>query len=437
MINPRAFVDDPERVKEHLRRRHADEALVEGVDHLVALAERRSTLISERDDHRNQRNVLSKQIGQLMRKGQPEEAEAAKVSVRDGNIRIDAIESELATLEEERHRLTMGVPNLLHDDVPEGLDENDNLVLREWGTKVELVDPEAHVEVGERLGILDLERAARLSGARFAILKGAGARLERALINFFLDLHTGTHGYTEVMVPYIVHREILEGTSQLPKFEADLFRIEGNVNGADAFLIPTAEVPVTNMHRGEILDEAALPLKYACFTPCFRSEAGSAGRDVRGILRQHQFHKVEMVWITTLEHADAAHAELVSHAEACLQRLGLAYRAVLHCGGETSFGANKCIDLEVWLPSQGYREVSSCSSFLDFQARRMQLRYRPTREGKKAKPRLAATLNGSGLACGRTMVAILENYQQPDGSLIIPEALRPYMGGMEIVHPEA
>jgi seryl-tRNA synthetase len=263
------------------------------------------------------------------------------------------------------------------------------------------------------------------------VLKGAGARLERALINFFLDTHTGEHGYTEVMTPYMVHRRIMEGTGQLPKFEEDMFKLDRPVNGADTFLIPTAEVPVTNLHREEILEEEQLPVRYACFTPCFRAEAGSAGRDVRGIIRQHQFHKVELVWVTTPDRSEKDHQALVSHAEVLLQKLGLPYRVVQHCGGEVSFNAHVAFDLEVWLPSQNkYREISSCSNFGDYQARRMQLRYRPGGDGK-AKPKLAHTLNGSGLAVGRTLVAILENYQQADGSVVVPEVLRPYMGGLD------
>jgi seryl-tRNA synthetase len=293
--------------------------------------------------------------------------------------------------------------------------------------------PHSHVELGTRLGILDFERAAKLSGARFAVLEGMGAKLERALINFFLDLHTTEHGYKEVMVPYIVHRQIAEGTGQLPKFEKDMFRLAEPLNGSDAFLVPTAELPVTNLHRDEILDEEELPMRWACFTPCFRSEAGSAGRDVRGLIRQHQFHKVELVWLTTPDRVDQDYKALVLHAETCLQRLGLPYRVVRHCGGEVSFSAARCHDLEVWLPSQDtFREISSCSHFTDFQARRMQLRYRPKdHDGKKSKPRLVHTLNGSGLAVGRTLVAILENYQQADGSIEIPEALRPYLGGRD------
>jgi seryl-tRNA synthetase len=327
----------------------------------------------------------------------------------------------------------MGIPNLLHPDVPDGDSEEDNVYVRQWGTPRADITP-AHVEIGEALGIVDLERAAKLSGTRFVVLRGAAARLERALIQFFLDTATEKHGYTEVMVPYMVHRSAMEGTGQLPKFEADMFRLASPLNGQDMFLIPTAEVPVTNLHRDELLDEASLPIKYACFTPCFRAEAGSAGRDVRGMIRTHQFHKVELVWLTTPERADADHEALVSHAEALLQALELPYRVSLLCAADISANASRCYDLEVWLPSQGkYREISSCSTFSDYQARRMQCRYRPAVEGGKGKPKLVTTLNGSALAVGRTVVAILENHLQADGSVRIPEALRPYMGGLDAI----
>ncbi|MBT3327762.1 MAG: serine--tRNA ligase, partial [Gemmatimonadales bacterium] len=305
-----------------------------------------------------------------------------------------------------------------------------NTVVRTWGTPRTDTTP-AHVEIGEALGIVDLDRSTKLAGARFSILLGAAARLERSLINWFLDLHTGEHGHVETMVPYIVHRQALEGTGQLPKFEVDMFRIAGQLNGSDAFLIPTAEVPVTNIHRGEILDHSELPKKFVCFTPCFRSEAGSAGRDVRGLIRQHQFHKVEMVWVVRPEDGEASHLQMLDHGETCLKRLELPYRVVRHCGGEVSFSAHRCFDLEVWLPSQQrYREISSISHYADFQARRMGMRYRPPAPAgkKKARPQLVHTLNGSGLAVGRTLVAILENNLLPDGSVKIPEVLQPYMG---------
>ncbi len=438
MIAPHVLAQQPETVKAHLTRRHADISVHSAVDRVSELAGIRKKLASERDDLRAARNRLSKEIGGLYKQGKRDEAEAAKAEVHAGNERIKIIETELDQVEAEVLSTSMGIPNLLHDSVPDGEKEEDNQLLRTWGEPASYdFEPQAHVEVGAGLDILDLERSTKLSGARFAILKGAGARLERALINYFLDVHTGKNGYTEVMVPYMVHRSTVEGTGQLPKFELDMFKLAEKVNGQDMFLISTAEIPVTNIHREEILEAADLPIKYVAFTPCFRSEAGSAGRDVRGIIRQHQFHKVEMVWVTTADRAEADHEALVGHAEHLLQALKLPYRAVLHCGGETSFGATRCFDLEVWLPSQDqYREISSCSHFGDFQARRMSLRYRPEPvDGKKQKPKLAHTLNGSGLAVGRTMVAILENYQQADGSVVIPEVLRPYMGGLEKISP--
>ena len=435
MIDPKLLAEDPDAVKLNLAKRQADDTILSAVDAIGALARRRKAIISERDELRGKRNSLSKQIGLLFREGKRDEAEAIKVQVQEGNERTKVLEDELETLEAERHALSMTIPNLLQEDVPAGKSDEDNVEMHRWGTPRTEQTP-AHVEIGEALDIVDLNRSTKIAGARFAILKGAGARLERALINWFLDLHTREHGYTEVMVPYIVQRQGFEGTGQLPKFEADMFKLAEPVNGADAFLIPTAEVPVTNIHREEILEADELPKQFASFTPCFRSEAGSAGRDVRGLIRQHQFHKVELVWVTTPDRAEQDHKALLGHAETCLQLLGLPYRVMLLCGGDTSFAASRCYDLEVWLPSQQqYREISSVSLFTDFQARRMAMRYRPTSEGgKKAKPRLTYTLNGSGLAVGRTLVAILENNWQEDGSVVVPEVLRPYVG-TDVIRP--
>ena len=437
MIDPNRIADAPADIKTNLERRRAAPEAHQDVDRIVALNDRRRELIGERDQLRSERNTLSKEIGGLYKQGKRDEAEEMKAKVAAGNARIEVIEGELQGVEADRDRLCMGLPNLLHPEVPDGKGDEDNVEVRRHGEVAgKAGDGESHVEIGTRLGILDFERAAKLAGSRFWVLTGPGARLERALINFFLDLHVAEHGYTEVMVPALVHREIAEGTGQLPKFEEDMFRLAEQVNGADAFLIPTAEVPVTNLHRDEILDEAQLPIRYAAFTPCFRSEAGSAGRDVRGLIRVHQFHKVELVWVTTPERAEADHEALVGHAEAALQRLGLPYRVMELCSGDVGFSAKRCYDLEVWLPSQGFREISSCSHFGDFQARRMAMRYRPEpQDGKKAKPRLAHTLNGSGLAVGRTLVAILENNVQTDGSVVVPKALRPYMGGLEVIAP--
>jgi seryl-tRNA synthetase len=437
MIDPRLVAEEPDLVKAHLTRRNQAD-LHPLVDQVVGLSERRSALLTEQNDLRNQRNVLSKQIGEHMKRGERDAADALKATVTDGNARITAIEADLAEVEGARDALLLQLPNLIDDAVPTGASEADNVVVRAWGEpRTFTFPPQSHVELGTALGVLDFERAAKLSGARFAVLRGHGARLERALINFFLDVAGAQNGYTEVLTPYVVHRRILEGTGQLPKFEADLFKLQGELNGSDAFLIPTAEVPVTNLHREEIVDDGELPLRYASFTPCFRAEAGSAGRDVRGMIRVHQFHKVELVWITTPEASVDAHEVLVGHAEALLQRLELPYRVSLLCSGDLSFAARRCYDLEVWLPSQGaYREISSISNFGDFQARRMMLRCRePGEGGKKGRIRFAHTLNGSGLAVGRTVVALLENGQQEDGSVILPNALAPYLGGELVLRP--
>ena len=437
MIDPRLVADDPDRVKDHLSRRQQPD-LHPVVDEIVDLSTRRAALLTEQSELRNQRNVLSKKIGELYKQGLRDEAEGLKSTVQQGNERISSIEAELAQVVSTRDDLLLQLPNLLDDDVPTGASEDDNQILRVWGDLPRFdFTPESHVEIGARLGILDFEASAKLTGARFAVLRAQAARLERALVNFFLDVATQEHGYTEVMTPYIVHRRILEGTGQLPKFEGDLFKLHGELNGSDAFLIPTAEVPVTNLHRDEILEEASLPIQYAAFTPCFRAEAGSAGRDVRGMIRQHQFHKVELVWITTPEHSAQAHQTLLGHAETLLQRLELPYRVSLLCSGDISFAAQRCYDLEVWLPSQNaYREISSVSCFGEFQAQRMALRYRPDQGAdRKAKPRPAHTLNGSGLAVGRTLVALLENGQRADGSVVLPQVLGPYMGGDLVLRP--
>jgi len=435
MIDPNVIADEPDRIKANLVRREADEALATDVDRIVELSARRKALIVERDALRAERNTLSARIGQQVREGKGAEAEESKRTVAAGNERTAVLEAELDAIETERHQIAMGIPNLLHAETPPGRGDACNVVARTWG-EPRLREGESHVEIGTRLGLLDLERSTKLAGSRFWVLSGAGARLERALWNLFLDVATLENGYTEVLVPAIVHRKVMEGTGQLPKFEADLFRLAEPLNGQDAFLVPTAEVPVTNLHREEILEDTRLPLKYAAFTPCFRAEAGAAGRDVRGLIRVHQFHKVELVWMTLPERAEADHQQLVRDAERCLQRLELPYRVVEICAGDIGFSGHRQFDLEVWLPSQGYREISSCSHFTDFQARRMQMRFRPTLpDGKKGKPRYPHTLNGSGLPSGRTLVALLENNVQPDGSVVLPEALRPYMGGMSVLAP--
>ncbi len=429
MIDPRTITDNPDRVRDSLRRRNAGEAALAAVDRLVAIGARRRAMIAEVDACRATRNRLSPQIGRLIKEGRRDEADALKAEVQAAKVSLGDLEGELDGLEAERKAQLMALPNLLDDRVPLGHSEADNQEVRGWGTP-RLSEGRSHDDLGVALGIFDFEAAARITGARFSVLLGAAARLERALISFFLDLHTSEHGYTEVVAPYIVWASSLEGTGNLPKFEKDLFKLSEPLNGQDAYLIPTAEVPVTNLHRGKILSEEELPLSYAAFTPCFRSEAGSYGRDTRGLIRQHQFHKVEMVKITTPDTSDAEHEALTGHAEACLQKLGLPYRMMRLCGGDIGFGARHCYDLEVWLPSQKtFREISSCSNYGDFQSRRMNLRFRPS--GRKSKPAFCHTINGSGLAVGRTLVAVMENYQTPDGGVEIPEALRPYMGGLD------
>jgi len=355
---------------------------------------------------------------------------------------LDALDTTAAALDEEMRQSLARIPNLTRDEVPSGKSEEDNVVVKSWGT-IPAFDfmPKPHWELGESLGILDLERAAKISGARFAVYKGAGARLERALISFMLDLHTGKHGYTEILPPFMVNSKSLFGTGQLPKFGEDLFRcgdgtefVEGEYRDNDHWLIPTAEVPVTNLYRDEILDEAKLPIRLTAYTPCFRAEAGAAGKDTRGIIRQHQFQKVELVKFVRPEDSDAEHENLTRDAEEILEALGLPYRRMLLCAGDTGAASAKTFDLEVWLPGQGlYREISSCSNFEAFQARRANIRFKP---GGKGKNEFVHTINGSGLAVGRTWLAILENYQQADGSVAVPEALRPYMGGLDRITPQ-
>lgn len=389
-------------------------------------AERRSVIV-EADAINQARNASSKEIGALMQAGRKDEAEAKKAEVAGLKEKQTALEKARDEVDSAMRDLLSGLPNIPDADVPVGPDESANVELRRWGTPREFdFEPKDHVDLGEALGILDLERASKISGSRFAILNGAGARLERALANFMLDVHTRDHGYTETLPPYLVNRTSLFGTNQLPKFEDDLFHIKDE---RELALIPTAEVPVTNYHAEEILDAKDLPKYYTAFSPCFRSEAGSYGRDTRGLIRQHQFEKVELVKLTVPEESEREHERLTADAERILQLLGLPYRTVVLSTGDLGFGSRKTYDIEVWLPSQRtYREISSCSNCGDFQARRMNLRFR--RAGG-AKPEFAHTLNGSGLAIGRTWVAILENFQQADGSVTIPEVLSPYMNGIE------
>ncbi|HVF30838.1 MAG TPA: serine--tRNA ligase [Pyrinomonadaceae bacterium] len=397
------------------------------LDRFSELDTERKRVITEADSINQARNASSKEIGALMQAGKRDEAEAKKSEVAGLKERQAELEKSRDEVDAEMHDLLAGLPNLPAEGVPVGVDESSNEEIRRWGEPREFsFEPKDHVDLGESLGILDLERATKIAGSRFAILNGAGARLERALVNFMLDVHTRDHGYMETLPPFLVNRTALFGTNQLPKFEEDLFHIKDERGFA---LIPTAEVPVTNYHADEILDAKDLPRYYTAYTPCFRSEAGSYGRDTRGLIRQHQFEKVELVKLSLPEDSDREHEGLTANAERILQLLGLPYRTVVLSTGDMGFGARKTYDIEVWLPSQQtYREISSCSNCGDFQARRMNLRFR--RAGG-AKPEFVHTLNGSGLAVGRTWIAILENYQQEDGSVLIPEILHPYMNGLE------
>ncbi|MFA7060408.1 MAG: serine--tRNA ligase [Pedobacter sp.] len=387
------------------------------------LDDRRRTLLRESEALKAVKNAVSEEIGKVKDKSQVQDK---ILEMRDISSKIKVLDDELKQVDDELHSVLMTVPNLPDPSTPIGLSENDNVEIRVWGTPCEFsFAAKPHWEIGEDLGILDFECGAKLAGARFTLYRGAGARLERALINFMLDLHTGSHGYEEVLPPFMVNRESMTATGQLPKFEEDLFKLVD----PDYFLIPTAEVPVTNIHRGEILKKSDLPICYAAYTPCFRREAGSYGKDTRGLIRQHQFNKVELVKFAHPAESAAELEKLTADAEKILQLLDLPYRVMALCTGDIGFSAAKTYDIEVWLPGQScFREISSCSIFGDFQARRGGIRFR---EDEKSKPELVHTINGSGLAVGRTLVAILENYQQHDGSVIIPAALRPYMGGVE------
>ncbi|HEU0178082.1 MAG TPA: serine--tRNA ligase [Blastocatellia bacterium] len=410
-------------VREKLSTRNFDPALL---DNFTKLDGVRRSMIRERDELNAASNRLSKEVGALMREGKKDEAETKKAESRAVAEKVKGIEAKLDEMENEFRAILRSVPNLPHESVPVGADESANLEVRQWGTPrdfaAEGFEPKDHVDLGVGLGILDQERATKMTGARFAVLCGLGAKLERALINFMLDLHTKEHGYREMLPPFIVNDESLFGTGQLPKFESDLFKLRFE---RDYYLVPTAEVPLTNLHRDEILNEKELTLSYTAYTPCFRSEAGSYGRDVRGLIRQHQFDKVELVKFTKPEDSYEALERLTRDAETVLERLGLPYRRVTLSTGDMGFSASKTYDIEVWLPSQkNYREISSCSNCEAFQARRAQIRFK--RDGK-SKTEFVHTLNGSGLAVGRTWIAILENYQQADGSVKIPEALTPYL----------
>lgn len=424
MLDIRLLRQNPEAITRSLARRGGNIDFGE----LLATDARRRELTHEIESRTAEIRKNSKQIGGLKRKG--EETGALLAANQKLAAESKSFEKELGALEKKQTDALLGLPNLPHESTPDGTAAADNPTLRTWGEKPAFTfAPRAHDDLGATLGILDMKRAVKIAGARFALYRGAGALLERALINFMLDLHTREHGYTEWLPPFMVNPEAMMGTGQLPKFEEDLFKVDGGA----FYLIPTAEVPLTNIHREEILEEKDLPLRYTAYTPCFRSEAGSYGQDTRGLIRLHQFNKVELV---KFAHPDTSYDELedlTAHAEEVLKRLGLHYRVVALCAGDLSFSAAKTYDIEVWVPSQDtYREISSCSNFGDFQARRAQIRFRPAGGGK---PAFVHTLNGSGLAVGRTVVAILENFQQEDGTVTIPEALRPYMGGMEVIGP--
>lgn len=427
MLDPKLIRSDLDAVAAGLARRGFDL----DVPRLRALEEKRKALQVTTEQLKAERNTRSKSIGELMKAGERDAAEAAKAEVNRLKAELDSVEAQFDAVAAELDGYLEGVPNLPASDTPDGPDESANVELRRMGTPPAFNFPVLdHVDLGAGLSGLDFETAVTITGSRFVVMQGAIASLHRALAQYMLDKHTREHGYTEVNVPFIVNGASLRGTGQLPKFGADQFRLEGD---QDYWLAPTAEVPVTNMVRGQILEAEALPLKLTAHTPCFRSEAGSYGKDTRGMIRQHQFEKVELVQIVHPDASWTALDELVGHAEAILQGLGLAYRCVDLCAGDIGFSAARTIDLEVWLPAQGcYREISSCSNFLDFQARRMQARFRsPERKGTE----LVHTLNGSGLAVGRTLVAVLENHQQQDGSVVVPPVLRGYMGGLEVIEP--
>lgn len=424
MLDIRFVRDNRDSVKRMLEQRGYDMEL----QPILALDRQRREAIQEVEALKHERKGVSDQIAQMKKKG--EDPSEIISRMRQVSQRIKELDGKLGEVEDELHRSLLLIPNLPHESVPVGKDAEDNPVVKRWGEISQFsFTPKHHWELGESLGILDFERAAKITGARFTLYWGLGARLERALINFMLDLHTSKHGYLEVLPPFMVNSSAMTGTGQLPKFKEDLFKLED----WDYYLVPTAEVPVTNIFMNEILEEEDLPLCYTAYTPCFRSEAGSYGKDTRGLIRQHQFNKVELVKFTTVEHSYDELESLLLDAEEVLQKLELPYQVVTLCTGDLGFSAAKTYDIEVWIPGQqAFREISSCSNFEDFQARRANIRYRPKGKKKIAYPH---TLNGSGLAVGRTLVAIIENWQQEDGSVVIPPPLRNYMGGVDIISP--
>jgi seryl-tRNA synthetase len=426
MLDVKLLRNDYDKVAQALHNRGASLDLIAAFPQLDLS---RREKLTESEQLKNRRNVVSQDVAKLKKSG--ENADGLIAEMRNVNDRIKLLDDEVREIEAEMDVLLLSIPNVPHDSVPKGASEEDNVVLRSHGLPPQFeYDPKAHWDIGTELGILDFEAAAKVTGSRFVFYKGLGARLERALINFMMDLHSDQHGYEEILPPYIVNRDSLVGTGQLPKFAEDLFKIEGT----DYYLIPTAEVPVTNFHREEILPTNSLPKAFVAFSGCFRSEAGASGRDTRGLIRQHQFNKVELVQLVAPEKSYEVLEQLTGHAERVLQLLGLPYRVLALCTGDMGFGSAKTYDLEVWIPSAAtYREISSCTNFEDFQARRAGIRYRPE---NGAKPEFVHTLNGSGLALGRTVAAILENYQQADGTVKVPEVLKPYMGGIDYLLPK-
>lgn len=422
MLDAKMIRANPEKVDKILQKR----GLTGALDRFLQLDEKRRELLGQVEELKNFRNTSSQQVGQMKKAGQNPTELMEKV--RQVGNDIKEMDDQLKEIETEIDGIMLSIPNLPHESVPVGPDETANVEIRRWGeTRKFDFEPLAHWDIGPNLDILDFERAAKLSGARFVVYKGWGARLERAIINFFLDVHTAKHGYQEILPPFMVNAESALGSGHLPKFGDDMFKLEGR----DMYMIPTAELPLTNLYRDEIMEEADLPCYVTAYTPCFRAEAGSHGRDTRGIIRQHQFQKVEMVKFTTPETSYDELEKMTHDAEEVLQMLELPYRVVLLCTGDMGFSSAKTYDIEVWMPSYGeYKEISSCSNCDDFQARRANIRYRPD---PKAKLRFVHTLNGSGVAVGRTVAAVLENYQQADGSVIVPEVLRPYMGGLEVI----
>jgi seryl-tRNA synthetase len=421
MIDPKLLRTSAADVAENLARRNFEF----DADAYLALEDRRKSLQVDVESLRAERNASARNIGKA--KAQGEDIQPLLKAVEDLGAKLDAADADLQAVQSRLSEIELGLPNLLHEDVPAGTDEEDNTEIKTWGEPRSFdFQPKDHVDLGAGLGMLDFDAAAKISGSRFAVMQGPLARLQRALIQFMLDTHTAEHGYAEVYVPYLVQSDALIGTGQLPKFENDQFK---TTDEPPFYLIPTAEVPVTNLARDDIQEATRLPARYVAHTPCFRSEAGSYGKDTRGMIRQHQFEKVELVQLVEPNTSDAALEELTGHAEVILERLDLPYRRVVLCAGDIGFGSHKTYDLEVWLPGQGrYREISSCSNYRDFQARRMRARWRNPETGKAE---LLHTLNGSGVAAGRALIAVMENYQQADGSIAVPDVLKPYMGGLD------